>query len=31
MSRDDSGSFLPAYEELDIVPNNPFAAIDQKG
>ncbi len=31
MSRDDSGTFLPAYEELDIVPNNPFAAIDQKG
>ncbi len=31
MSRDDSGSFLPAYAELDIVPNNPFAAIDQKG
>ncbi|MEO8438863.1 MAG: pyruvate, phosphate dikinase [Spartobacteria bacterium] len=31
MSRDDSGSFLPAYEELDIVPNNPFATIDQKG
>jgi len=31
MSRDDSGSFLPAYAELDIVPNNPFASIDQKG
>ncbi|CAN5430018.1 pyruvate, phosphate dikinase [soil metagenome] len=31
MSRDDSGSFLPVYEEKDIVPNNPFAAIDQKG
>ncbi len=31
MSRDDSGGFLPAYAELDIVPNNPFAAIDQKG
>nr|MBA3543747.1 pyruvate, phosphate dikinase [Chthoniobacterales bacterium] len=31
MSRDDSGTFLPAYEELDIVANNPFAAIDQKG
>ncbi|MGH8093767.1 MAG: pyruvate, phosphate dikinase [Chthoniobacterales bacterium] len=31
MSRDDSGSFLPAYSELDIVPNNPFASIDQKG
>ena len=31
MSRDDSGGFLPAYAELDIVPNNPFASIDQKG
>ncbi|MEP6937934.1 MAG: pyruvate, phosphate dikinase, partial [Chthoniobacterales bacterium] len=31
MSRDDSGSFLPAYGELDIVANNPFASIDQKG
>ena len=31
MSRDDSGSFLPAYAELDIVDSNPFASIDQKG
>ncbi|HXM74191.1 MAG TPA: putative PEP-binding protein, partial [Chthoniobacterales bacterium] len=31
MSRDDSGSFLPTYIELDIVDTNPFAAIDQKG
>ena len=31
MSRDDSGSFLPAYAELEIVTNNPFASIDQKG
>jgi len=31
MSRDDSGSFLPTYTELDIIPNNPFASIDQKG
>jgi len=31
MSRDDSGSFLPAYAELDIVDVNPFASIDQKG
>jgi pyruvate,orthophosphate dikinase len=31
MSRDDSGSFLPAYAELDIVESNPFASIDQKG
>jgi pyruvate,orthophosphate dikinase len=31
MSRDDSGSFLPAYQELDIVKKNPFASIDQTG
>jgi pyruvate, orthophosphate dikinase len=31
MSRDDSGSFLPAYAELDIIEANPFATIDQKG
>src|SRR6266513_2418531 len=31
MSRDDSGTFLPAYAELDIVGSNPFATIDQKG
>jgi pyruvate,orthophosphate dikinase len=31
MSRDDSGSFLPAYAELDIIDTNPFASIDQKG
>ena len=31
MSRDDSGSFLPAYAELDIVGSNPLATIDQKG
>ncbi len=31
MSRDDSGTFLPAYAELDIIETNPFAAIDQKG
>jgi pyruvate, orthophosphate dikinase len=31
MSRDDSGSFLPAYAELDIVDTNPFASIDQRG
>jgi pyruvate,orthophosphate dikinase len=31
MSRDDSGSFLPAYAELDIIPTNPFASIDRKG
>ncbi|MGA2222282.1 MAG: pyruvate, phosphate dikinase [Verrucomicrobiia bacterium] len=31
MSRDDSGSFLPYYQELEIVKNNPFATIDQGG
>jgi len=31
MSRDDSGSFLPIYNELDIIPTNPFASIDQSG
>jgi pyruvate,orthophosphate dikinase len=31
MSRDDSGSFLPAYTEHEIVANNPFASIDQHG
>ena len=31
MSRDDSGSFLPQYTELEIVKMNPFATIDQTG
>src|SRR5213080_2625797 len=31
MSRDDSGSFLPTYAELDIIDTNPFASIDQRG
>ncbi|MGD0615097.1 MAG: pyruvate, phosphate dikinase, partial [Verrucomicrobiota bacterium] len=31
MSRDDSGSFLPPYTELEIVKRNPFATIDQVG
>ncbi len=31
MSRDDSGSFLPAYTEHEIVSANPFATIDQDG
>jgi len=29
MSRDDSGSSLPPYAELEIVKKNPFATIDQ--
>ena len=31
MSRDDSGSFLPQYQELEIMKKNPFASIDQTG
>ena len=31
MSRDDSGSFLPKYQEEEIIPRNPFATIDQSG
>jgi pyruvate,orthophosphate dikinase len=31
MSRDDSGSFLGAYTENEIVKKNPFASIDQVG
>jgi pyruvate,orthophosphate dikinase len=31
MSRDDSGSFLPHYAELEIVKKNPFATIDDSG
>src|SRR6185436_2296381 len=31
MSRDDSGSFLPHYQEQEIVKKNPFATIDQTG
>jgi len=31
MSRDDSGSFLPHYQELEIIKANPFASIDTTG
>jgi pyruvate,orthophosphate dikinase len=31
MSRDDSGSFLTAYQESEIIKKNPFASIDQTG
>jgi pyruvate,orthophosphate dikinase len=31
MSRDDSGSFLPAYQGLEIIKANPFASIDRGG
>ena len=31
MSRDDSGTFLPVYQELEIVKKNPFASVDTQG
>ena len=31
MSRDDSGSFLGPYAEMEIIKKNPFASIDQTG
>jgi pyruvate,orthophosphate dikinase len=31
MSRDDSGAFIPAYQELEIIKTNPFASVDQAG
>jgi len=31
LSRDDSSSFLPDYQEAEILNNNPFAALDQEG
>ena len=31
MWREDSGSFLGAYAELEIMKKNPFATIDQSG
>src|SRR5438445_3295089 len=31
MSRDDSGSFLPFYQEQEIITQNPFAPVDQAG
>lgn len=31
MSRDDAGTFLPAYRDQDIITQNPFASIDQAG
>jgi pyruvate,orthophosphate dikinase len=31
MSRDDSGSFIPAYQDNEIIKTNPFASIDQSG
>ncbi|MDG2125348.1 MAG: pyruvate, phosphate dikinase [Verrucomicrobiales bacterium] len=31
LSRDDSSSFLPDYQDAEIMNNNPFAALDQTG
>ena len=31
LSRDDAGSFLPKYVELEILPSDPFEALDQRG
>ncbi len=31
MSRDDSGSFIPPYQQLEILKANPFASIDTTG
>jgi pyruvate,orthophosphate dikinase len=31
MSRDDSGSFLPAFQQAEIIKTNPFASIDTTG
>ncbi|MCF8240440.1 MAG: pyruvate, phosphate dikinase [Melioribacteraceae bacterium] len=31
LSRDDSGKFLPLYVERDILPKDPFEALDQTG
>ena len=31
LSRDDSSSFLPDYQDAEIMANNPFASLDQTG
>jgi pyruvate,orthophosphate dikinase len=31
LSRDDSSSFLPAYQDAEVVNNNPFSSLDQTG
>ena len=31
LSRDDSSSFLPAYQDAEVLNNNPFASLDQDG
>jgi pyruvate,orthophosphate dikinase len=31
ISRDDAGTFLPRYIEMDIIPGDPFQSVDQSG
>jgi pyruvate,orthophosphate dikinase len=31
LSRDDSSSFLPAYQDAEVINNNPFSSLDQTG
>ena len=31
LSRDDAGPFLTQYQELGVIPNDPFATLDQEG
>ena len=31
ISRDDAGKFIPIYQELEILPKDPFASIDREG
>ena len=31
LSRDDSSSFLPTYQDAEVLNNNPFAGLDQEG
>ena len=31
LSRDDSSSFLPAYQDAEVVNKNPFSTLDQTG
>jgi pyruvate,orthophosphate dikinase len=31
LSRDDSSSFLPTYQDAEVLSNNPFASLDQEG
>ncbi|MBN2225211.1 MAG: pyruvate, phosphate dikinase [Deltaproteobacteria bacterium] len=31
LSRDDAGSFLPKYVQMEILPNDPFVVLDEQG